>query len=626
MGALLIPQPVERLLSQLKKVTGRNGQWSACCPVHETEKSEPSLSISIGREGKVVLHCHAGCTTPDIVGAVGMAMTDLFPESPRPLRPVTGLRMVRSNAPSPTARPRTVATYDYTDEGGALLFQAVRKEFPLEAGESKPQKTFRQCRPNPDKLGDVLWNLDGVRLVLYRLPELLGALDDGKRIFFTEGERQADALHALGRPATTNPMGAGKWHEPFGEPFDGKGAEVVILPDNDKVGREHAEQVAASLTARGCVVRVLALPGVPEKGDIMEWLALPRAGDPGAELDALADATPAWTREALDDRAAVRRQTRFTLRELWANEEVMRPPVAIVPRIAWGGRITLLAGLWKIGKSTLTGYVGAAVTKGTKFLDIEPCRQGDVLLLGLEEWIGDPARRQKQFGADPDRFHLVNRLLAQPQDRLIELKEHVDTVRPTLLIIDSLIKFGGSLIQNENDSAQMQAVVDPLADFAHDYPDMGTILIAHARKSDGKARGSGATMGAVDVVCDFLQPDATAQTRPMLRRMLTVGRVPVIHSYDFVYDGSHYAVDGTGQALGAPPLQTMESAVLTFIRNHPGCSARAVRDGVKGRDEDVTRCISALLASHAVKDNGPGNGRRSLYVPANDHELPFGTD
>jgi hypothetical protein len=67
---------VERLLSNLSKVKGRNGAWTACCPAHE-DKS-PSLAI---REegGKVLLHCFAGCTPDAIVGAVGMEMTDLFP-------------------------------------------------------------------------------------------------------------------------------------------------------------------------------------------------------------------------------------------------------------------------------------------------------------------------------------------------------------------------------------------------------------------------------------------------------------------------------------------------------------------------------------------------------------------
>lgn len=86
---------VENLLSRLSKVKGRNGSWTACCPAHE-DKS-PSLAI---REegGKVLLHCFGGCSVADVVGAIGMDMTDLFP--PREQQDYT----------HPQAKPRFYAT------------------------------------------------------------------------------------------------------------------------------------------------------------------------------------------------------------------------------------------------------------------------------------------------------------------------------------------------------------------------------------------------------------------------------------------------------------------------------------------------------------------------------------
>jgi hypothetical protein len=67
---------VETLLSRLSKVRGRNGSWTACCPAHE-DKS-PSLAIR-DEGGRILLKCFGGCEVSDIVGAVGMDMTDLFP-------------------------------------------------------------------------------------------------------------------------------------------------------------------------------------------------------------------------------------------------------------------------------------------------------------------------------------------------------------------------------------------------------------------------------------------------------------------------------------------------------------------------------------------------------------------
>jgi hypothetical protein len=69
--------PVELLLSRLQKVKGRNGSWTACCPAHNDKG--PSLAIREADDGRVLLHCFAGCETLSVVQAVGMDMTDLFP-------------------------------------------------------------------------------------------------------------------------------------------------------------------------------------------------------------------------------------------------------------------------------------------------------------------------------------------------------------------------------------------------------------------------------------------------------------------------------------------------------------------------------------------------------------------
>jgi hypothetical protein len=107
-----------------------------------------------------------------------------------------------ANGAAGAHRPRRepAATYDYADEGGELLSQVVRYE----------PRGFRQRRP--DGRGGWIWNLQGVRRVPYRLPELLEALGAEQTIFIAEGEKDVDNLHRLGAPATCNLGGAGKWH------------------------------------------------------------------------------------------------------------------------------------------------------------------------------------------------------------------------------------------------------------------------------------------------------------------------------------------------------------------------------------------------------------------------------
>lgn len=81
--------PVENLISRLDKVKGRNGSWTARCPAHADKG--PSLAVREGDDGRVLLHCFAGCETASVLGAIGMDMTDLFPpDEKRREYPVTG--------------------------------------------------------------------------------------------------------------------------------------------------------------------------------------------------------------------------------------------------------------------------------------------------------------------------------------------------------------------------------------------------------------------------------------------------------------------------------------------------------------------------------------------------------
>lgn len=73
--------PVEILLAKLDRVRKAGDGWSACCPAHKDRSA--SLSIGIGADGRVLLHCFAGCHALDVVQAIGLTIADLFPERPR---------------------------------------------------------------------------------------------------------------------------------------------------------------------------------------------------------------------------------------------------------------------------------------------------------------------------------------------------------------------------------------------------------------------------------------------------------------------------------------------------------------------------------------------------------------
>jgi len=151
-----------------------------------------------------------------------------------------------------------VATYDYADESGTPLFQVVRLA----------PKDFRQRRPNGK--GSWIWSLGKTRRVLYRLPEVQDAVAKGRLVIIVEGEKDTDNLRELGFTATCNPGGANKWRAEYTESL--RGADMVIVGDNDEAGRTHVAHVASSLHGVARRVRVLDLgkswPACPPKGDI----------------------------------------------------------------------------------------------------------------------------------------------------------------------------------------------------------------------------------------------------------------------------------------------------------------------------------------------------------------------
>jgi len=260
---------VGRVLDRLEHVADGKGdqQWEARCPAHDDRRS--SLSVSVGDDGRVLLHCHAGCEPDAICNALGMQPAALFPSK-------NGRRKRRQPA-------EIVACYNYRDEQSRILYQVCR---------FKP-KDFRQRIPKPD--GGWQWKVKGVRKVLYRLPEVLAA-DANTPIILCEGEKDVDRLRKLGLTATCNSGGAGKWLTDYNAAFEGR--RVVLLPDNDQPGRDHAQLVARHLHETAAAIKIVELPGLKDHGDISDWLD---AGNGLAELAAAIKATPAWQPPAATD-------------------------------------------------------------------------------------------------------------------------------------------------------------------------------------------------------------------------------------------------------------------------------------------------------------------------------------
>jgi len=328
---------IDKVLGSLKGVVQTTPHtWKAQCPAHED--ANPSLSIT-EQPGRLLLHCHAGCTYEEVLSAAGIDSQDCRDTKIRD-------------------RNLIVATYDYFDARGKFSFQVCRCD----------NKKFFQRRL--DEFGGWANNLAGVTRTLYRLPELTQA--KGSRVVFVvEGEKDVDRLFSLGFLATCNSGGAGKWRPQYTKALEGR--HLVIVPDNDKVGKEHSAAIVEAVSKTAASIRVLDLPDQETHGDISSWL---NKDHTAAELKELITATPPIGETAAPGVATV------------TATDLMRmtlPPVRfLVPGLIPEG-LALLVGRPKVGKSWLCLDLAIAVAAGGLALGKVQVEPHEVLYLALED-------------------------------------------------------------------------------------------------------------------------------------------------------------------------------------------------------------------------------------------------
>lgn len=279
---MTLPELLSRIEAHTQRKAAKSGAGHVCrCPAHDDGKA--SLCVSQGASGKLVLKCMAGCQTQDVLAKLGLTFKDLVngAHSKPVAAPRQPVAASRQSAGGERGKARIVATYDYCDEAGKLLFQVCRFD----------PKDFRQRRPDKTALGGWTWKTTGVRRVLYKLPELLAAVKDGRPVFIVEGEKDVEALARVGLAATCNCGGAGKWRAEYNGAF--KDAAVFIVADKDAPGRTHAVAVAEGVKPLARCVKVLELPDVAGKPvkDAADYFA---AGGTADDLRKLADAAPEY--------------------------------------------------------------------------------------------------------------------------------------------------------------------------------------------------------------------------------------------------------------------------------------------------------------------------------------------
>lgn len=444
---------IQGVLSRLDDVKGSGTQYSARCPAHEDKHS--SLSVSVGEDNRILLNCHAGCSVDAITRAIGLSVKDLFHEE----------------KPQQASRPGVIATYDYRDANGNLLAQKLRRS----------DKSFSWRRP--DGNGGWIYNRQGVSHTLYRAGELSGS------VFVCEGEKDVDNLHKLGFSAVSGEDGAGnkKWCNEYTEQL--RGLHIGIFQDNDKVGKEYAQEVAKALYCVAGSVRVFDISTVwaeiPEHGDISDLIdrfGVEKSGDLIAKL---VTETPEWKPVNKEDSLI---SCFHTLND-FAEEEA----TWLVPGWIPESQLTLLAADGGIGKTTMWCNIIAAISNGTSCVLDAPgyTRQPmKVAFMTTEDSVRKKLRQKLRLAGANLRNIITPDFLADKEGILrglkfgsSEMEKVIRYFKPALCVFDPVQGF----VPPDINMGSRNAMRDCMAPLISLGEECGTtfIVVCHTNKRKG---------------------------------------------------------------------------------------------------------------------------------------------
>jgi len=239
-------------LNRCKQISAT--KWTADCPC--TGHKTPGGHLAIDDAGvKAIVKCFNTHSYEDICRALGF----------------DSLTYTRSNCQHASVQPayHLAEQYHYEIEKGTDQYIIERWVSDTRGKDGKTLKRFTVKR---SVNGKIEYGLGGLRPILYHLPEVQSWKRAGQSIRWPEGERKADKFIEMGLPATTLPFGAGQAIN-YDEINELAGADILIYPDNDEPGEKHAQDKASKLVGRAKSIKVVRLPDLPAKGDIIDWIA-----------------------------------------------------------------------------------------------------------------------------------------------------------------------------------------------------------------------------------------------------------------------------------------------------------------------------------------------------------------
>ncbi len=419
-------------------------------------------------------------------------------------------RKRRASKPKPEREPDQV--YRYEDpETGELHFEVCRWD---EEGD----KVIRQRTRGAD--GELVWSLEGVdRVPLYREGEFLKNGD--LPLLIVEGEKCVEAVRALGLAVavTTNPMGAGKWRSEHTRSLEHRASGVLVVPDCDSPGRNHARKVTEELGNAGIKARLLDLwPDRSDEFDLAEFIEQ-NPGTAGEWLQSWINPELEVLEYSVDGTFC--RTRRFSS---------MKPeePRPLIEDLIFRGCINLFTGKPGCGKTNVAADLAAKVTLGrpARFavgqghpgFEVVLDRPGNVLFMSADESV--ESSFQPRFlanGGDPERAFSIDEAIGidgkgrqLTLTNLAALESALRRHEPVLVVIDGMVAFTGRTKIFQPD--EVYQLLSPLRALAEKY-DTAILLIRHQNK------------GQPDVIEDSGQGSVSFQG--IARSEILIGRSPI---------------------------------------------------------------------------------------------------
>lgn len=501
------PQTLERVLDRLKGVRKSLKGWTACCPSHDDQT--PSLSIGLGTDGRVLLHCFAGCSFESIIAAIGLQASDLFPIDPASSShhkgaPLHGISLLD------LALAKKIPWRFLCNLGIIEETRGLRIPYYSPDGTLAPRYRIRTALVARE---GSWWNKNAGEILPYGLERLEQARQAGFLVL-VEGESDCWTLWLQQFPALGLPGAemAGKLKEEYLA-----GIERLYIVCEDTAGEKLVEGVVHLLTTwnwpgRGYVVSLLDAKD-PNELHQRDWKgfkevfqsALDQAPllyqpEPVPSEPVSSEPVPTESASASQHPAVVTLEGLLTR----PHEEAHW----IIPDLIPEG-VLLLGGKPKQGKSWFALALALTIAAGSTILSTYQAEQGEVLFLALEDTEVRLQTRTRQllasmptipssaitFGLQWSRFD---------EGGLAQLEAYIqEHPRLRFIVIDTWAKVAPRVkgrSQYEEDYASL-STMKQLGERYH----LSILVIHHLRKTQAhdvldEMMGSTAMIGAVDAI------------------------------------------------------------------------------------------------------------------------------